>query len=305
MAFHIHDYGKVYNNGVKYVMEVFNGPVTVQEKVDGSQISFGFIEGELCFRSHNQQIMCYAPNDMFAAGVKAIEEIKDMLIPNVIYRGEYLQKPKHNALKYERVPARHIILFDMEDATHPDNYFPSDIVAEEAERLGLECVPTYFVGKVDSVESLLPFLTEKKPILGGDFIEGIVIKNYNLSDGMGKFLKAKIVADDFREVHKQAWGEANPSRQDVVKELVGYLRTEARWNKAIAHLKENGELQEAPQDIGPLLKAVNQDILDEEIEYIKEILFKHFWKDISRGVTNGLPEWYKRKLVGVDMGIDL
>jgi hypothetical protein len=299
----IHDYGKVYNNGVKYVTQVFDGPVVVQEKVDGSQFSFGMIEGELLFRSRKQQMHTYAYEGMFKAGVDAINEIADQLIPNVIYRGEYLSKPQHNALKYERVPIRHVILFDMEDATVPELYFEPEFVQEEALRLGLECVPTFFTGRVAGVSELLQFL-EFKPILGGPFVEGIVIKNYEIADLTGKFLKAKVVREDFKEVHRQSWGEANPNSKDIVNAIVDSYRTEARWNKAVQHLRDEGKLLDAPQDIGELLKAVNIDILEEEADNIKEILFKHFWKDISRGTTRGLPEWYKRKLMGVDSGLD-
>ena len=299
----IHDYGKVYNNGVKYVTQVFDGPVVVQEKVDGSQFSFGMIGGELLFRSRKQQMHPYAYEGMFANGVKAIEEIADKLIPNVVYRGEYLQKPCHNALKYDRVPTRHVILFDMEDADTPDLYFEPEFVQEEAARLGLECVPTFWQGRVAGVTELLQYL-EEKPILGGPYIEGIVIKNYEIADLTGKFLKAKVVREDFREVHKQKWGEANPNSRDIVNAIIDSYRTEARWNKAVQHLRDEGKLQDAPQDIGDLLKAVNLDILEEEADNIKEILFKHFWKDISRGTTRGLPEWYKRRLIGVDCGLD-
>ncbi len=305
MSFQIHDYGKVYNNGTKYVLAVLDGSVVIQEKVDGSQFSFALVDGELVFRSRKQQMHCYAYEGMFEEGIKAIEEIKDKLTPNLIYSGEYLRTPKHNALKYDRVPTRHVILFDLEDATTPDLYFPPYVVREEAERLGLECVPTFFEGTVTNImEQVIPLLKEKKPTLGGEFIEGVVIKNYERPTMDGKFMKAKIVAEDFREVHKQEWGKANPSSRDIVVALVEAYRVEARWNKAIQHLQESGQLQDAPQDIGPLLKAVNQDVLDECTDEIKEILFKHFWKDISRGITRGLPEWYKRKLAGVEIGID-
>ena len=38
------------------------------------------------------------------------------------------------------------------------------------------------------------------------------------------------------------------------------------------------------------------DIDEEEQDYIKDVLYKHFVKDIKRHVTHGLPEWYKIKL---------
>ena len=33
------------------------------------------------------------------------------------------------------------------------------------------------------------------------------------------------------------------------------------------------------------------------LEEIKEKLFNHFWQQIQRGITAGLPEWYKQKLL--------
>jgi hypothetical protein len=299
----IHDYGKVYNNGVKYVQDVFLDPVVVQEKVDGSQFSFGMIDGELCFRSRKQQMHTYAYEGMFKSGIEAIAEIADLLLPNTIYRGEYLSKPHHNALTYDRVPIRHVVLYDIEDATCPESYFDYEAVQEESQRLGLEYVPTYYCGAVLGIVELLQYL-ENKPMLGGPFVEGIVIKNYYRPDMTGKFLKAKVVREDFKEVHRAAWGEANPNSKDIVNALIDSYRTEARWNKAVQHLRDEGKLLDAPQDIGELLKAVNMDILEEEADTIKEILFKHFWKDIARGTTRGLPEWYKRKLMGVESGLD-
>jgi hypothetical protein len=51
------------------------------------------------------------------------------------------------------------------------------------------------------------------------------------------------------------------------------------------------------EDIGPLLKHVSYDVLEECEDELREALFKHYWKQISRGITAGLPEWYKAKLL--------
>lgn len=307
MEFNLGSYGKIYASGNKFVQSVFNGPVVIQEKVDGSQFSWCLNNGELYFRSRKQQMRPFAYEGMFAAGIKAIEEIKDLLTPDVIYRGEYLSKPKHNALTYDRIPLRNIILFDIEAIEDgPECYYGPELVQKEAERLGMECVPTYYEGIVTDVEKqVLPFLKEKTPILGGKFIEGVVIKNYERPTEDGHFMKAKIVAEDFKEVHSHEWKKANPSSKDIVQSIVDSYRTEPRWEKSIQHLRDDEILQDAPQDIGPLIKAVNQDILEECKEEIKDTLFNHYWKDISRGITKGLPEYYKRKLIGVEMGIDV
>ena len=42
-----HSYGKIFNLGHKETEALFDGPVVVEEKIDGSQFSFGSINGEL------------------------------------------------------------------------------------------------------------------------------------------------------------------------------------------------------------------------------------------------------------------
>jgi hypothetical protein len=241
----------------------------------------------------------YAPEEMFKKGIQALEEINYLLNPEYIYRGEYLNSPKHHTVKYERVPFRNVILFDIELRDKPQTFLTWKEVQTEAYRLGLEFVPTYHVGTVENQESLLPYL-EEKPCLGGEHIEGIVIKNYGLPGSDGKITKAKIVRADFAEIQGKEWRNQNPTDGDIAKTIINKLCTEARWNKAIQHLEERGELTNEPKDIGPLLKEISQDILDEESDAIKDLLFKHFWKRIAKGATYGFSEWYKRKLMGFD-----
>ncbi len=44
------------------------------------------------------------------------------------------------------------------------------------------------------------------------------------------------------------------------------------------------------------MREIPTDVLKECEDEIKEKLFKHFWPKISRGVTRGIPEWYKDQL---------
>jgi len=54
---------------------LFDGEVTIEEKVDGSQFSFGLIDGELQCRSHNQQLVIDEPEKMFAPTQKSKETL--------------------------------------------------------------------------------------------------------------------------------------------------------------------------------------------------------------------------------------
>lgn len=50
----INSYPSIYSLGHRYISELFSGPVVIQEKIDGSQFSFGNLNGKLFCRSKGQ-----------------------------------------------------------------------------------------------------------------------------------------------------------------------------------------------------------------------------------------------------------
>lgn len=263
----------------------------VEEKVDGSQFSFGVFGGELVFFSKNTRVYKEAAG-MFSNGVTAISNIADRLFPEWLYRGEYLQKPKHNVLAYDRTPANYVILFDV--TTGPETYLGRGEKLLEADRIGLEVVPSFQVDvkNMGALQSLL----NTQSVLGGQKVEGLVFKNYSRFGKDGKPLFGKYVSEAFREVAGGEWKAANPSKSDVIQLLINKLKTPARWNKAVQHLKEAGVLTNSPQDIGKLIKEVQEDIILECGGMIKDELYNWARGQIQRGVIGGLPEWYKLEL---------
>jgi hypothetical protein len=247
----------------------------------------------LVCRSYGKQLILDAVEKMFVKAVETAKELQPKLKDGWIYRGEYLEKPKHNTLVYSRTPEKNIIIFDVMIA--PETYLWASEKLVEAHRLGLECVPLLYSGKVENFEMFSAFL-ENTSILGGTKIEGVVIKNYQLFTMEKKPAMGKYVSEAFKEVHNKDWKERNPTGKDMVLILTEKYRSEARWQKSVIHLKEAGALDGSPKDIGPLMREVPADILKECEAEIKEALFKHFWHNIARGVTRGLPEWYKEEL---------
>jgi hypothetical protein len=289
----IRGYSKIYNLGHRALADFFDGlAIEVTEKVDGSQFSFAMIEGELHFRSRNKAIDASNPG-MFEFGVRSIAERASGLQEGWIYRGEYLSKPKHNTMAYDRTPAGHVVLFGID--VGDQHYLDYTVLQDEAERLGLEAVPHLGYVHKPSMEWLDQAL-ETESFLGGQKVEGIVLKNYRMYDQDKKTLMAKFVSEAFKEKHGKEWKKANPSQGDVLEVLGESLRSEARWEKAVQRLRDDGVLTDTPADIGLLFKTVQQDIVEEEIDHIKETLFKWGWKKISKKTTLGLAEWYKRRL---------
>lgn len=288
-------YSKVLALGHKAIHDILDGEVVVEEKVDGSQFSFGVIDGELQCRSKGAQVHITGPDSMFKRGVDTALMLQDRFTPGWTYRGEYLNTPKHNTLAYSRTPNHNFILFDVE--TSPSHFLPRAEKGAEAERLGLEVVPCYYNGPGAGIgiETLKSFL-DQDSILGGQKVEGVVIKNYSKFTLDGKLACAKIVSEEFKEIHGVEWKKNNPNKSDVVEMLVAKYGTEPRRRKAVQTLRDEGKLEGTPKDIGLLLKTVSNDILAECRSDLMEELFDHFWKDIARGINKDIPLWYKKEL---------
>jgi hypothetical protein len=282
--------------GHRRISGILEGDIVVQEKIDGSQFSFGIVDGELWCKSRKRHFQPGGEDKTFEVAVARVLAVKDKLVPNWIYRGEYLSRPKHNCLAYDRAPQNNIVIFDIE--TRP-GYF-----ASYAELTAVSCVldfePVRYLwsgpGGAFSQENIDELLKETSQ-LGGQKIEGVVVKNYDQLTPDGNVMIGKYVSEAFKEVHRKDWKKSNPSKKDLYGTLIEMHRSEARWNKAIQHLTEDGLIEDEPRDIGPLIKEIQRDTLEECEESIKHILFKHAWPQIQRGIINGFPEWYKKKLL--------
>lgn len=292
---HIHSYPKVYAIGHGAIAELFDGPVLVEEKVDGSQFSFCRVGSEVFFRSRGADVIPGAHDaGMFAAGVNAIKEIADSLTEGWVYRCEYLSKPKHNTLVYSRVPKRHCIIFDIN--TGDEIYLSRHEKVTEAERIGLEYVPLMYEGTVDSPEKIHALL-DTESILGGKKVEGIVAKNYARFGKDKKVMMGKFVSEEFKETHGKEWKASNPALTDVVERIIATLKNPVRWEKAVNRLRDAGTLEGSPRDIGNLIAEVQRDIRDEEREFIQQKLTEWALPRVIRASTGGLPEWYKERLL--------
>src|SRR6266550_92420 len=122
----LHSYSTIYGLGHRAVQDFLKNSVVVQEKVDGSQFSFGVVLGvgasdgsimpgdeasppqrpELIMKSKGSRVYPETTDKLFKAAVDTVVELfqEEKLTPGFTYRGEVLAKPKHNTLAYERVP---------------------------------------------------------------------------------------------------------------------------------------------------------------------------------------------------------
>lgn len=311
-------YPSIYNLGHRAVRDLLTVPHYVEEKVDGSQFSMGLIEENnsvdpinvLRIRSKGAEMNVDAPEKMFN---KAAETARRLASPEAIaagvglhpgwtYRCEYLAKPKHNTLAYDRVPAGNLIVFDVSTG---DGEFLSPLKKwDEAMRLGLESVPLLGAGGHGGVNPItldrIRDLLDTTSILGGNKIEGVVIKQLGPDYLYGldkKVLIGKFVSEAFKEAHKSEWKKTSPSTGDILLMLGAKYSHAGRWMKAVQHLREAGQIEDSPKDIGKILIEVQKDLGKEEQDEIKKLLWKWAWPHISRAATRGVPEWYKESLL--------
>jgi hypothetical protein len=292
----IESYPKVWNLGHRAIADLFKGTVHVEEKVDGSQFSFRKdADGVVHCRSRNKGLVLAEmdASDMFQKAVTTAVSCAENMVAGWTYRGEYLSKPKHNVLAYDRVPEGNVVVWDIQ--TGPGQFLPPEYKRKQAELLGLECVPAFFTGSIDDAEQFQELL--KTPSFLGGLMEGVVIKNYDRFGEDGKILCGKFVADKFREVAKGDWKDRHPSGSDIKERLLAKYRSDARWHKALQHLKERGEATGALSDIGLLMKEVKEDTLTECLDAIKEDLWQWAKADFVRRLGHGIPEWYKDLLM--------
>lgn len=294
----IHSYPKVYNLGHPALADLLTGEVVCQEKYDGSQFSWCWdSDGRLHARSKggaqfggpdNRTV----PDAIFGAAVEHLLAVDP--VPGPVFRGEAFSKPKHNTVAYGRMPRGGVVLFDVE--TDPNVFLPFDLHVY-ADRLGVE--PAVELWRGDGAELNMGWLNEtlgRESSLGSALVEGVVIKNYGRFGPDGKILAGKHVSEAFKERHKREWRAGNPGAGNIVARLVESLNTEARWRKAIAHLRDEGLLEGSPRDIGPLMAELKRDTVEEEREWVAERLLEWALPKVARGVGRGFPDWYKRLL---------
>jgi len=298
----IRRWSKIFALGGQNTEGIFDDRIQVTEKVDGSQINFGaHPENGLTILSKGSVVHLGDNNKLFAAAAQHIEELfqTGLLEEGWTYHGETLFQPRHNTLAYERTPKNHIALYGV---SKPDGSQISEHVdlTDIAKKLHVDVVPLIFSGRLapENASERLKEWLELDSYLGGQKIEGVVIKNYYKQQWLGGQLlplqQAKYVSEAFKEKHKVAWPQNNKSPIFVIGETV---RTEARWHKAIQRKREEGSLEGTPRDIGDLLKKLHEDLEGEDKEWIKEKLWKEFSKEIKRAATRNFPEWYKEWLV--------
>jgi hypothetical protein len=288
-------YTKILVLGAQGTERALMGDVIVQEKVDGSQFRWGVdADGRARFGSHHNELFVENPDKTFAPAVTHIVSIPHRIPSGWWFYAEYLKQPKQNTLAYGRIPRNHLALFDV--WMGDDGWANRQALIELADAFEIDVVPELHRGPI-TAEGLKALLVTPS-FLGNEIIEGVVIKNYHELVALGGRtypLFTKLVREQFSERHKREWKQ-NSGKSKLDNYLESF-QSEARWRKAVQHLAEKGELENGPRDIGKIMRAIAEDIRDEERENIMAELYDMHIGDICRSAQRGAAEWYKAQLL--------
>jgi hypothetical protein len=241
-----------------------------------------------------------------------------------MFYAETLHAPKHNVIKYDRVPEGNLALFGVYNVE--GEVFVSDHsnLTHWAAVMEIEVIPLLFFGQLlvpvegDSISDdrngaglAIQFL-ECDSVLGGSKVEGIVVKNYahDMLIGGQQYIPiqmAKYVSEAFKKKHDStAFG--NKKRKESIDEYIKSYRTEARWENAVQHLRDDGKLLGEPKDIGSLIPEILRDWEEEEMEefmdYLKKRLLGDYVKQCKNTIISGFPEWYKKTLADFTIQVE-
>jgi hypothetical protein len=305
-------YTKVYHLGDPHISDLLHGPVDITEKVDGSQFRFGRKDGVMHYGSKGVDYDDAHPiENSFRAGTEYIATVADVCPEGLVFFAEYMTKPKQNTIAYTRMVKNHVMLFgalnngqhnwidkDAGYALAPGEWADPEQLGYWSEALDIDPPNVLFEGEgTELTEQRLRELLSTQSYLGGSTIEGIVIKRYNCESPDPfhplMLMAGKYVRKSFQEENTTNWRNS----KDVISQIGLRFRTDARFEKAVIHARDEGTLQNNMKDMVPLLQQLDKDI-DEEIKpLVLEMLWNRWERDIRQVIKSGLAEFYKTRLL--------
>lgn len=291
-------YGKILSVGDSSLKEygLFDGEVEVEEKVDGSQFRFGVEQGAPFYGSKSVIYGDTNPVDkMFNKALETAQPIVEKMLAaeksDWLAICEYLQRPTHNALSYERTPNKYLVLLDV--WVEGSGWLPREQKAQVALEWGLEVVPILKKGVITTAEDVKELL-QTESFLGKSKVEGIVIKNHSKKMAWGgkeQTVMGKFVREEFKELNHTKWKTGVPLEEQF--EMV--FPKKPRWDKVIQHLNEEGKLTNTPKDFALLMPELMKDFGMECKQPAMEFLWQHYKHALISQMTRGFIDYYKEK----------
>lgn len=257
-------YPKIHRLGKEETDGILEGIVTVQEKIDGANISIWFDNGVLKYGTRTRELPADESFNGFAEAVKSNKGFQEIAHEgtdtHLRFYGEWLVK---HTITYPDTAYRKIYLFDVWDDLH-DEFLSQHRVQMWAEELGLE-YPHVFVEDERVTESQIKEFVGKTGVPEAANGEGVVIKSTTFRDKWGNHCYAKVVHEQFKEANAIVFGGNNKHSDSyhemyIVNKYCTLGRVQKIMMKLQAETDHRLDMKETPEIAGRCL----HDMITEE-----------------------------------------
>ena len=257
-------YGKIHRLGKEETDGILNGFCSVQEKVDGANVSIWLNDkGELKMGSRTRILKDDEEFNGFVPYVRAHEGIKKLLTNHPYLRlyGEWLVR---HTIAYKETAYKKFYLFDIfNDDPNGQFFWSAEAVARTGVEYAIDTVPIHGEFENPTVEELQEYVGKSE---FGDRGEGIVIKNYDFKNSFGDMVFAKIVTESFKEDSAIVFGGNNKHSDTywemwVVNKYMTLPRVQKIMQKLEPELNERFNMKHIPR----IMHTCYHDMLTEEI----------------------------------------
>lgn len=268
-----HKYMHLERLGTNEVDGIEVGTCHVFPKLDGTNASIWLDEdGNIKAGSRNRELSVENDNAGFYNWVLENEDwFKGFLEPNPSFTlyGEWLVP--HSLKTYRDDAWRRFYIFDVFNRNNR-SYLEYDLYKHHLDSHGFDYLAPLAVVKNGSVEAFERCLEKNTHYIkdGEGTGEGVVIKNYNWQNQYGRVVWAKLITNQFKEIHHKEMGAPLVGQQTIEEKIVDEFVTQHLVDKV--HAKIALEDGWSSKMIGKLLGLVWHDLVTEEIW---EITKKH------------------------------
>ena len=285
------EWPKIKNLGEGPTRSLFGQHVVIEEKIDGSNIAVMF-DSDCGIKANSRRGMIKLDNPPSSCrvGVNYLKNISNLLNPDVTYFFECRDDIDSHHTSYQRVPANGLVLLDI--VSNNGEWYSSENKRMVAEILNCEYSFMSELKPPWSLHELAEFM-EHDSMLGNN-MEGVVVKNINESE----HIMAKLVRYEYRESFIPNWSGRDDLSSIAASTSVA-VATEIRFDKVAQKMSDNYELKNDRADIGKLVMAIWDDVIEEESDKFQELSSKQI-KDVRNDINRRATIWYKAKLAGWD-----
>lgn len=271
-------YSKIHRLGKDEVTGILDGPVTVQEKIDGANVSI-WVEKQINdtknpelkeisylmkFGSRNNEVPDFRGLAVYA---RKHEGINKLLSDSPHFRlfGEFLVK---HTIGYDETSYRHFYLFDILNQDTNEWLNPAE-VRICAQIYNIKHPWVFFEDQVVTEEQI-------KEVLGKSTLgpkgEGVVIKNAEYTSRFGvKPQYAKLVTQEFVEANVDTFGGNNKSSEWYNEQYISNtFMTLGRVKKIMQKIESAEDRPLQKSDTPTIASTAYHDMLEEEIWSIQK-----------------------------------